>query len=503
MLFLLKICIEMKIPYNKIAITLVASCLLHSAAAQSVQETIETVLNDPALSESTVGICVRTGDGRTLADIDADNMILPASNMKLISTGTALHRLGPDYQFATNLGYDGEINGGILKGNLYIIGGGDPTTCSKDSIATPMPDLFSQWEKMIRDVGIRRIEGYVIGDGRYFDGMPEHPSWQWSDIGTYYGSGPTGLMFYENTQSFRASAGKKEGDAVNIVPSYPLAPWMEFRYNCTTGKAGTGDQLYMYASDLAPIAEIRGTFGVDRAAKRVDCTNKFPEYTLASYFADHLKNKGINSKGPADFRLCTETDAKPQEEVNIIGHTLSPSLKRIIFETNYQSNNLYAETLGKILSRTSTGSACYDSTYVATEAVLKELGVDTSYGIKMADGSGLSRKNYVSADFFCRFLSAMMASPHFEDYIQSLPSPGSNGTLASNMKSSPAEMKERIKVKSGSMDGVRCYSGYIIPTEGGKDETIIFSIMVNNCTAPTWKLRQLLDKIMAALAAAN
>jgi D-alanyl-D-alanine carboxypeptidase/D-alanyl-D-alanine-endopeptidase (penicillin-binding protein 4) len=178
-------------------------------------------------------------------------------------------------------------------------------------------------------------------------------------------------------------------------------------------------------------------------------------------------------------------------------------LKRIIFETNHQSNNLYAETLGKILSRTSTGSACYDSTYIATEAVLKELGVDTSYGIKMADGSGLSRKNYVSADFFCRFLGAMMASPHFEDYIQSLPSPGSNGTLASNMKSSPAEMKERIKVKSGSMDGVRCYSGYIIPTEGGKDETIIFSIMVNNCTAPTWKLRQLLDKIMAALAAAN
>ena len=71
------------------------------------------------------------------------------------------------------------------------------------------------------------------------------------------------------------------------------------------------------------------------------------------------------------------------------------------------------------------------------------------------------------------------------------------------MKSSPVEMKARIKVKSGSMDGVRCYSGYVIPKEGCKDETIVFSIMVNNCTAPVWKVRQLLDKIMAAISAAN
>ena len=499
----------MTVRYNKVSIILATLGLWLTAQTPaqaqvpSLQQSIETIIIDPALSEATVGICVRTGDGRTLADIESDNMILPASNMKLISTGAAIHLLGPNYQYITRIGYDGVVEKGILKGNLYIIGGGDPTTGSKDSIATPMTELFDIWEKTVRDAGIRRIDGYIIGDGRYFDGMPEHPSWQWSDIGTYYGSGPTGLMFYENMQSFRASAGKNVGDPVNIVPSYPEAPWMEFRYNCTTGKAGTGDQLYMYASDLSPVAEIRGTFGVDRAAKRVDCTNKFPEYTLASYFADRLRSKGIPNEGPADFRLCTDIDASSADNLEIIGSTHSPSLKRIIHETNHESNNLYAETLAKILSKTITGSACYDSTYVAMETVLKELGMDTSYGIKMADGSGLSRKNYVSPDFFCRFLTAMMSSPYFKDYIHSLPSPGSNGTLSSNMAKSPAEIKARIKVKSGSMEGVRCYSGYIIPREGGKDETIVFSLMVNNCTAPTWKLRQLLDKIMAALAAAN
>jgi D-alanyl-D-alanine carboxypeptidase/D-alanyl-D-alanine-endopeptidase (penicillin-binding protein 4) len=187
----------------------------------------------------------------------------------------------------------------------------------------------------------------------------------------------------------------------------------------------------------------------------------------------------------------------------MIGSTESPSLKRIAFETNHASNNLYAETLMRTLGKTLTGNACYDSSYVALKNTLEDLGIKDMKGAQIVDGSGLSRQNYISAEFMCSFLEAMMGSPCFEDYISTLPSPGSNGTLAYNMKGSPAEMKSRIKVKSGSMNGVRCYSGYIIPTEGCKSETIIFSIMVNNCTSPTWKVRPLLDKIMATLASAN
>ena len=137
------------------------------------------------------------------------------------------------------------------------------------------------------------------------------------------------------------------------------------------------------------------------------------------------------------------------------------------------------------------------------DKVLKSLGVNTLRGASIADGSGLSRQNYMSTDFFCRFLTGMMSSPAYEDYVATLPSPGSKGTLAYNMSSSPAAMKARIKVKSGSMNGVRCYSGYILPSSGAKEETIVFSIMVNNCTSPTWKVRPLLDKIMATLAESN
>lgn len=481
-----------------------------------MQGKAEALAADPALEHAIVGICVRTSGGEALVDINSDRMMVPASNMKLISTGAALHALGPDYQYETEIGYSGAIEGGVLHGDLYIVGAGDPTTASKDSIATPVEALFKEWEEIVKAAGIRRIEGRIVGDGRHFEGMPEEPSWLWNDIGTYYGAGVTGLMFYENMQSFSVSAGPETGAPVNIRPYYPDAPWMEFRYACSTGKEGTGDQLYMYTSDLAPIAEIRGTFGVDRAAKRVDCSNKFPEYTCAYHFAQWLDKRGVGcTEGAADFRLRKDWldeiaffDDQPHagpvsaDDLTIIGSTFSPTLGRIAFETNHASNNLFAETLLRTLGRELHGSACYDSSYVALNDVLKTLGISQSHGAKIQDGSGLSRQNYVSPEFICRFLGAMMDSPVYETYLASLPSPGGNGTLQYNMKGQPVQLRDRIKVKSGSMNGVRCYSGYILPSAPG-GETLIFSIMTNNCTSPTWKVRPLLDKMMVTLAQSN
>ena len=476
-------------------------------AQDTLQSRIEALAGDDTFSQSVVGICARTADGKTLVDINSGMMMLPASNMKLVSTGAALHALGSDWQFETSIGYDGTIEDGTLRGDLYIVGGGDPTLGSKDSIAVALEHTFAQWEAMIRVAGISRIDGRIIGDGRAFEGMAEEPTWLLEDAGTYYGTGTTGLMFYENMQSFSVSAGAHVGDAVNIKPYYPETPWMEFRYNCTTGEEGSGDMLYMYATDLAPVAEIRGTFGVDRAAKRVDCANKFPEYTCAYYFYNYLKKKGLTcTGGPSDAR----SGVAPASSLTLLGSSFSPTLDRIVFETNHASNNLFAETLLRTLGKELRQSAaCYDSSYVALDAVLKELSVDISRGVKVQDGSGLSRQNYVSADFFCRFLDAMMDSPSYDSFLASLPSPGGNGTLQYNMKGQPLALRERIKVKSGSMNGVRCYTGYILPSADGslpeeiRSKTIVFSILTNNCTSPTWKVRPLLDKIMVTLASAN
>lgn len=469
---------------------------------RTIQETIEQLADSETISQASVSICVTDGRGGKIVDINSEKMLVPASNMKLISTGAAIHHFGPEYRFGTSIGYDGEIIDGVLKGNVYIVGGGDPTLASKDSIATPLDQTFTEWTAMLQDAGITHIEGKIIGDGRYFDNVIEEPTWQVEDIGTYYGAGTTGLMFYENMASFKATAGTSVGDSVKITPTYPEVPWMEYRKNCSTGPEGTGDRLFLFTSELAPVAEIRGTFGVDRSAKRIDCSNKFPEYTCAYYFFNHLHDNGITCTGGiGDFRL--DTSWKSYGDRKILGKTSSPELKRIIFETNHISNNVFAETLLRTLGKEMTGSACYDSSYVALNQVFQDINLDYSSGCRIKDGSGLSRQNYVSSEFLCRFLNAMMDSPYFEEFVNSLPSPGSNGTLQTNMKKYPAEIKDRIKVKSGSMNGIRCYSGYIIPREGCREDVIIFSLMINNCTSPTWEVRNLMDKMMAALAQLN
>ena len=482
-------------------------CLLATFAggaeskAQSLQERVEELTSGNVASQAAVSICAIKGDGQKILDINSSMMLVPASNMKLISTGAAVHQLGPDYRFRTSIGHDGEISEGVLRGNVYIIGGGDPTLGSTDSIADPLENVFAQWLSMLKSAGISKIEGRIVGDGSWFDQTMEQPTWLVEDIGTYYGAGTTGLMFYENMQSFRVSAGANVGDSVNIVPSYPETPWMEFRYNCSTGLKGTGDQLFLYTSDLAPVAEVRGTFGVDRTAKRLDCSNKFPEYTCAHYFKEYLNRNGIACDSIGDFRL--DKGWQRHGEIKELGQTHSPQLSRIVFETNHISNNVFAETLLRSLGREMTGSACYDSSYVAINTVLADLGVDTSRGARIKDGSGLSRQNYVSSDFLCRFLLGMMDSPDFEYFAESLPSPGGNGTLKYNMARHPDHVKVRIKAKSGSMNGVRCYSGYVIPTEGSKEDVIIFSLMINNCTSSSAQMRNLLDSIMAEIAKEN
>lgn len=483
-----------------LSLSILAAAQSHPNAGQA-KAAADAVRKSSTLSKASISICARTADGRKLIDMDSEKLLMPASNMKLISTGVAIDHFGPDHRFTTSIGHDGEIVDGILKGNLYIIGGADPTLGSRDSIATNINKIFNQWEGIIRDAGISEIEGKIIGDGRYFDGMDNVPSWFISDLGYAYGSPSTGLMFYENKQSLNVSAGEFPGDSVSIIPSYPVVPWMEFRHLCSTGEEGTGDRLEVYPGEFSPIAEVRGTYAVDRKDRVISSSNKFPEYTCAHYFMNHLQSKGIACHGGAgDFKLDREWEA--YGDIVELGSSSSPVLRRIIFETNHASNNLYAETLFRHIGKDMTGSACYDSSCVAIYSAIKEMSVNTS-GIQIRDGSGLSRQNYISTSFICRFLGAMMDSPYFTEYVESLPSPGGNGSLKSNMADYEEDIKSRIKVKSGSMNGVRCYSGYILPSDGDKNETIIFSIMVNNCIASTWRLRSLLDQLMAELAALN
>ncbi len=485
-----------------------------TAGAQGPKTKAQAYVNRIAAQEplkgSAWGVLAVNSKGDTLVRYNAGVRMVPASNMKLITTGAALHKLGGGFTFETGLGYSGKVEGGILKGDLYIIGGGDPTLAAPDSIATPSLTLFSRWKNLLLRAGIKQIDGRIIGDGRYFGGAIDHQSWNWEDIGTEDGTGGNALCYYKNRKLFIVSPGKAVGDPVSIREGAPETPWMQYHYHGITAPAGTGDEIYMFTSDLAPVAEIRGTFALGKKPRTERFSNKFGALTCAFHFYQFLVRGGILVLGgPADIdkdgriRCGFETEpsqrAVAQDSLVRIGSTLSPSLGRICRETNHRSDNFYAETLLRTLGRRESSTDNYDTCITVEHKILESLGLKTEGGIVISDGSGLSRKNSVSPEFMVRFLAAMRRSPSWDTYLASLPSPGSNGTLRSVLPVLPQETKDRIRLKSGSMSGVLCYSGYILPKEGRK-ETIYFSILTSNGDAELSKVRPVITQIIALLA---
>ena len=477
------------------------------ATASKAQKYAGAMLDDPAFRNASVSILAVTAAGDTLLDINRERYMLPASTMKLFTTALALRVLGEDYRFKTSVGYSGTITGGRLEGDLYIIGGGDPTMCGTRNETGP---VFSEWLGFLKSAGIREITGYVIGDGRCFPEMPEQGSWEMDDTGTYYGAGATGLAFAENTVSFDVSPGQSPGAPLKIKPSYPETPWMRYVYSCTTGPKGSGNSLYLYTTRNSVIAEMHGTLAEDRKQTIEMTANKFPEYTCAYHFAEYLKNNGIScGKGPADLGFVfspaeKEKGWKPeaQKNLSVLGTTMSKKLSDIVFITNMESNNLYAEAMLKTVAKAYSGEGTYGAAYLAKNSFMKKLGVGTG-GLVQVDGSGLSRQNMVTADFICRLLKAMLDAPESSSYINSLPRPGYDGTLKHIMPDAPASDRMRIRMKSGTMSGVRCFSGYIMPAENSDGDAVVFSIMVNNFDAPNKKIQSKINELTEILAGYN
>lgn len=480
----------------------------------AAQKYLEQLRTTDELKEAVWGVkAVRAGGGG-VAEYNSRTRMMPASNVKVFTTGLALNELGSDYRFKTRIAYSGTIEDGVLKGDLYIIGGGDPTIGARDSVAFAVQKTFSEWLKHVRAAGIRSIEGFVVGDGRWLDCEPQNVSWQLEDAATGDGTVMTGLGFGSGLQAFTVAPGARVGDPVKVTPQFPETPWMTWTHTAVTGPSDSGDQLYYACTDLAPVASMTGSLALGTAAKRVTCTNSFGALTCAFYFYRYLETQGIlASEGPADIDPAGylrdfaggEGEARKavaQESLHVIGESASPALKDIVRQANGQSDNYYAEALLRIMAREKAGSARFDACQSARQAAFARLGVADADRQQFHDGSGLSRKNYITPDFTVAFLTAMTKSPAYKDFLASLPQAGS-GTLVSRLRSAPEPLRNRVYMKSGSMNGVRCFSGYILASNGNPEDTIVFSIMTNNTVVPASKMNFIMDRIISLLAQEN
>ena len=474
-------------------VSLVFAVLLASAvmfAQNNVQRYVDSTMRaTPQLKNAAVAILALDGRGKTIAEYNPDLPLLSASTMKTVTTGAALVALRPEFQFETKIASAGETDqDGVLHGDVYIIGGGDPTLGSRCSCANDINAVFGEWANALKNAGITAIDGKIIGDSGFFPGEMTHNNWCWEDLGANYGSAPCGLSYGENTSYFYVEPGSEEGAQLNISPAGMIYSGMDVRNDAITGAPKSGNKLNYYASDLSPVGRFTGTYACDRKADTVAVANRFPALTCAEAFATYLAAEGIPACGAT-------TGAAPDTAV-FLTRTFSPTLLDICRETNFKSNNFFAETIFMNLGLFLNGEASYQSTPEAVEKFISDLGCNTT-GLKQDDGSGLSRQNYVTPRFFCNFYRMMQKSDIFAGYFSTLPTPGSEGTLKYVLSNEPMQLRRRIHCKSGSMSAVRCYAGYVETASG---DLLSFAILVNNFDCPMREIQPKVEGFLKQLA---
>ena len=495
-----------KVSFFSIACTvLLVACssveLIAQAAksAYTPQEYIDKVLKkDPNYLNAIAAIKAVDKNGKVIAEWNSNLPVLTASTLKTVTTGLALAYLGEDYKFSTTLKHSGNVKDGVLYGDLWIVGGGDPSLGSEDGMAYRIDSIFGVWTSAMKQMGINKVQGNIVVDDSYLDREVIPSSWAWGNIGYDYGSAPSGLPFHQDIQNVRIIPGKNVGDKPQVIVLYPQIPGFTYVNALTTGEAKSGDWSEYNCSDLARVGKFVGSVPVDRDTIRSTISNKFSYLSCGMAFRDFAISQGINILGSD---ILPVEDVQPAELTDI-ETVYSPELWKIVAQTLLVSDNFYAETLFKQLGKKMFNDGSYRAAKRAAKKILDSLGVNT-VGYTQDDGSGLSRENYLSPDFFCNFYSVMAKQPCFEKFVGGFPYPGV-GTLRSvltDKRRFDANISSGVHAKSGSLSCVKTYAGYVYA--GPKHGLIKFAILVNNYACPTREIQKHLEGFMYSLASAD
>jgi serine-type D-Ala-D-Ala carboxypeptidase/endopeptidase (penicillin-binding protein 4) len=468
-----------------------------SAAKLALETEINTLKKDVGLKNASWSVYVQNiTSGEVEADYNSNMSLLPASILKTVTTTTALALLGSNYKFETRLQYNGTIDSisGILHGNLYLSGGGDPTLGSKRFGSSFSTDsVFAEFSRVLLKKNIKTIDGYLIADESIFDDLVPQ-SWGWEDIGNYYGSGTCGLSVYENMYRLYFDAGNFVGDSVKLTGIDPPMPGITFINTLTTGKAGTGDNVFILGGPYTYIRVLDGTVPVGKTHFDVDGSIPDPAKFCVQLLSDKLTLTGITvSKGITTIR---EERWKGPSGINDtarridLARHLSPALSQIVYYTNLKSVNTFAETLLKMMGYKQKGEGTTKAGIEVINNYWLSKGIDLK-GFDIYDGCGLSRKDKVTTQQICKILVSFYSNPAYKSFLESLPVAGKSGNLASYLKGTVAE--NNLKAKTGTMDGVRSFAGYVTNT---KDEDLAFVIIMNNFTCEVWDIKKKCEHLM-------
>ena len=454
------------------------------ASESTLQAYFNQWVQQPNLTSASIGILVKNELGEIVLEHNSNTSLVPASTQKLLTTASALEQLGPKFRFETILAYKGELNeDGVLKGDLIIQAGGDPTLGS-DRFGG-IEALGKSWLSVLKANGIQSIAGKLLIENTVFPKYLTPRTWIWEDIGNYYGATPAGFSFHDNYYQMVLRSPNETGALCEVVKTTPTMDHLTF--DCqVTAAANNSDNAYIFGGEGSELRYIKGTIPKGRSTFSIKGSMDNPELVAQKWLSNYFTQNGVEVVGN-EFQATTTT--------TVFHSHKSPELSQMIQLTNKYSINLYAEHFALWLNENRGEKLTVELGAQSVKESIGKMGIETK-GMFLVDGSGMSRFNAVTPNQIVELLGYMRAAKNAEIFINSLSVAGESGTLRSMFSGSTAAGK--IKAKSGYMERVRSYAGYI---ETLKGEKMTFCIIVNNyegsAAETKYQIKKLLERIVA------
>ncbi|MEM1165961.1 MAG: D-alanyl-D-alanine carboxypeptidase/D-alanyl-D-alanine-endopeptidase [Planctomycetota bacterium] len=443
--------------------------LITSAFGQPLQAPLEQLAASRQLGAASVGVVILDADaGMPLAGLRSDERFIPASNMKLLTSGVALHVLSPRFEFRTTLEFD------EAGRRLIVRGAGDPAfgdpVLLEDMGLTPeaFVDVWATAAaEALREAEMAGVDEIVIDD-RVFDRVPVHETWPVEQLNRWYCAEVSGLNFHTNCVSVypRPSVVAGQPALLNLVPELP---WLEIENKTRTvsqGKHTAWAARGHMSNDISVFGDVRF------ASDPIEVTVHDPALQFGRLLAHRLSLMEVEV---GTVRLADPDESLPEQRVL---HTVRSPMETVLRRINVRSQNMYAESVLKRIGAEVAGPpGSWDSGSAIVRMVINDrLGPSAGESLVAADGSGMSRENRVTpgllADWLRSFHDDEALGP---ELIASMPGPG-EGTLRTRFQS--ARLTNEVRAKSGYLRGVSALSGYVTHEESGR--RVVFAVMVND-----------------------
>jgi D-alanyl-D-alanine carboxypeptidase/D-alanyl-D-alanine-endopeptidase (penicillin-binding protein 4) len=405
-------------------------------------------------------IIVSLTRGDTLFSQNADDMMQPASTMKMYTSAVALDHFGPDYTFRTPALRDGQIGpDGTLAGNLYLRGSGDPSLSSRFwHDAEPMDELA----KEIAKAGVKRVHGDLVGDPSAFDEKLVPDGWKTSYLGAAYAARVSALSLNENLVWVVVQPNGNKAQ-VTLEPATTTIPLS----STVTLSGGSGGRISAARRSDGTIA-VRGSIGRKSGPLKYSLVVDNPALFTTGALRAALEKQGITVDGQ------TRIGTTPATAVEVAAVS-SPPLAQIVGEMDRESINVVAELLFRATAHASLNQVGSAETGLAhlRDFMSKKVGTSPSV-VNVSDGSGLSLNDSVTARSMVQLLGFVHKADWGPVFHAALPVEGESGTLKRHGRGTPS--RGNLHAKTGTTNTVAALGGFVTAKNG---EVLAFSLIYN------------------------